>query len=322
MSEATRATGTPANAVTAGQLLREARQAQGLHIAALASAIKVTPKKLELLEADRFDELPDTTFTRALAQTVCRSLKIDAAPVLALLPPSRSHRLEKAGGGLNTRYRERPSRLDAGDGAGWGKLAVWAPALLLVAAAAIYFMPASWLPFGLGQQQAVPEVDPAASGAAALFPPAVPAAAGSDSSVPAGAPVPADAAASAGLIPSSTTAPLSALPAGAGAAAADPVGASAASATTDAAPAATATLETPKLLRLRAAADSWIQVSDATGQALLGRVVKAGETVELEGAAPLKLRIGNAAATQVIFRGEALPLGEFTRNNLASLELQ
>ena len=47
-------------------------RAQGLHIAALAAAIKVAPRKLELLEADRFDELPDATFTRALAQTVCR----------------------------------------------------------------------------------------------------------------------------------------------------------------------------------------------------------------------------------------------------------
>ena len=81
---------------TAGRLLREARQAQGLHIAALASAIKVAPRKLELLEADRLDELPDATFTRALAQTVCRSLKIDAAPILALLPPPSGHRLEQS----------------------------------------------------------------------------------------------------------------------------------------------------------------------------------------------------------------------------------
>ena len=72
---------------SAGRLLREARERQGLHIAALAASIKVTPKKLELLEADRFDALPDATFTRALAQTVCRALKIDSAPVLRLLPP-------------------------------------------------------------------------------------------------------------------------------------------------------------------------------------------------------------------------------------------
>ena len=55
-----------------------ARQQQGLHIAALAALIKVSQRKLELLEADRLSELPDATFARALAQTMCRSLKIPA----------------------------------------------------------------------------------------------------------------------------------------------------------------------------------------------------------------------------------------------------
>ena len=35
--------------------------------AALAASLKITPRKLEALESDRFDELPDATFTRALA---------------------------------------------------------------------------------------------------------------------------------------------------------------------------------------------------------------------------------------------------------------
>ena len=95
-------------APSAGRLLREARERQGLHIAVLAASIKVTPRKLELLEADRFDALPDATFTRALAQTVCRALKIDPAAVLVLLPPPAGHRLEQVGEGLNAPFRERP----------------------------------------------------------------------------------------------------------------------------------------------------------------------------------------------------------------------
>ena len=73
-----------------GALLRAAREKQGLHIAALAAAIKVAPRKLDALENDRWHELPDATFTRALAQTVCRTLKIDARPVLDLLPAAGS----------------------------------------------------------------------------------------------------------------------------------------------------------------------------------------------------------------------------------------
>ncbi|MBX9792674.1 MAG: helix-turn-helix domain-containing protein, partial [Burkholderiaceae bacterium] len=80
--------------LSAGAMLREARQAKGLHIAALAASIKVSQRKLELLEADKISELPDATFARALAQTVCRSLKIDPVPVLAALPQAPSYRLE------------------------------------------------------------------------------------------------------------------------------------------------------------------------------------------------------------------------------------
>ncbi|HEY2190201.1 MAG TPA: helix-turn-helix domain-containing protein [Caldimonas sp.] len=130
---------------SAGQLLREARERQGLHIAALAASIKVTPKKLELLEADRFDALPDATFTRALAQTMCRALKIDPAAVLRLLPPPAGQRLEQVGEGLNAPFRERPGvgaqreRTTSGLGA-----VFWVTVLILVAAVALYFLPAGW----------------------------------------------------------------------------------------------------------------------------------------------------------------------------------
>ena len=55
---------------SAGAMLREARELEGLDIAALAVSLKVPVKKLEALEADRFDLLPDTVFARALAASV------------------------------------------------------------------------------------------------------------------------------------------------------------------------------------------------------------------------------------------------------------
>ena len=60
-------------------LLRAAREAAGLHIAALAAALKVPVRKLEALEAGRYGELPDLTFARALASSACRHLKVDPA---------------------------------------------------------------------------------------------------------------------------------------------------------------------------------------------------------------------------------------------------
>lgn len=79
--------------VTAGALLRQYREAFGLKADALALALHVSPAKLEALEADRLDELPDAMFARALALAVCRQLKADAAPVLALMPGQDISRL-------------------------------------------------------------------------------------------------------------------------------------------------------------------------------------------------------------------------------------
>lgn len=71
---------------TAGALLRQYREVQGFKCDVLAQALRVSVTKLEALENDRLDELPDAMFARALALAVCRQLKVDAAPVLELLP--------------------------------------------------------------------------------------------------------------------------------------------------------------------------------------------------------------------------------------------
>jgi len=78
---------------TAGALLRQLREDAGFKLDVLAQALRVSPAKLEALESDRLDELPDAMFARALTLAVCRQLKTDAAPVLALLPTQDVSRL-------------------------------------------------------------------------------------------------------------------------------------------------------------------------------------------------------------------------------------
>lgn len=91
--------------VTAGVLLRRAREAAGLHVAALAVSLKVPVRKLEALEQDRYDLLTDAVFVRALASSVCRTLKIDSQPVLERLPQTTAPRLAQDGEGLNAPFR-------------------------------------------------------------------------------------------------------------------------------------------------------------------------------------------------------------------------
>jgi cytoskeletal protein RodZ len=69
-----------------GGIMRSAREKAGLHLAVLSVNLKVSIKQLEALEADQFHYLPEPVFARALAAKVCRFLKIDSDPVLALMP--------------------------------------------------------------------------------------------------------------------------------------------------------------------------------------------------------------------------------------------
>ncbi len=91
-------------AAHAGALLRDAREAQGLHPAALAVALKVPVRQIEALEDDRLDLLPDLVFARALAASVCRQLRIDPQPVLARLPQGKP-RLNKDREPINEPFR-------------------------------------------------------------------------------------------------------------------------------------------------------------------------------------------------------------------------
>ena len=279
------------HATTAGGLLRQARQAQGLHIAALAAAIKVVPRKLELLESDQYDKLPDATFTRALAQAVCRTLKVDAAPVLALLPPPNGHRLEQVSEGLNMPFHDRPGRFVPREWASVTSPALWMAALLVVGAVLIYVFPPGWLPamFVAGPRSAASAAASRPASAASIAAPAEPA---------------------------SETLMAPTEPAVSSARSAGPTAATLTVSTSVMTPAPVGALQ------LRATAQSWVEVVDASSQSILSRLVQPGEVLSLDGALPLKLRIGNASGVQVQFHGRLVSLTPYTRDNVARFELK
>ena len=301
-----------AGAGGAGALLRSARQLQGLHIAALAASIKVSPAKLESLEAGRYQDLLDITFARSLAQAMCRALKLDPLPVLALMPGVPSDALGPVDGGLRAPYRDRLGRSMPGDWAPWRHPVLWLVALLLLAAAAFVLVPAGALrdPLATGSSGAGATVMPPALGASAgaALDPAPTLGAG----LPA---VPADAAAS--NLPGSsvpTSSPSSTPPSAQSSTSPSPLAAATRSA--DAAPSATA-----DTVLLRAVQASWVQAIDARGQVLMARTIPAGETVELTPAFPLRLRIGNAAGVELLHRGQTINLKAMTRDNTVNISL-
>ena len=294
----------PASNGVAGAMLRAARQQQGLHIAALAALIKVSPAKLESLEAGRYHELLDVSFSRALAQTVCRVLKIDPTPVLAQMPGAPPDALGRVDGGLNMPYRERPGRVVPADWAPWRHPVLWLVALLLIAAAGFVLVPGAVvrdlaLPGGAA---ALPVMPP--GGATANQPGT------GDTGAATGSPAAADAAsaaasgvvgASAGPRQGAAVTPSSDLSVA-------PSGAPVVNANGDS-------------VALRALQPTWVQAVDGNGQTLMARLLPAGETVEMTVTPPLRLKIGNVSGTELSFRGQRVDLKTASRDNIANVTL-
>jgi cytoskeleton protein RodZ len=243
--------------------------------------------------------LPDATFTRALAQTVCRALKIDPLPVLALLPAQEVAVLEPGGGsGLGEPFYDSSERGAAGIGSAAIRPMVLGALALMLAAVGLYFLPPDWLTPAARQLAKPALTAPPEPEAQAL--PAVPAAsAASESAGAAGPGVPAQ-----------------------GAAAAEPASATVGAVAPQPAMArSTAPAPAQASVQLRMSAASWVEARDARGQVLLSRIVQAGEQLGVDGALPMRMTIGNAAGTQLSFRGQIVDLAPRTRDNVARVEL-
>ena len=311
---------------SAGQRLRAAREASGMHIAALAVLLKVPAKKLEALESNRFDLFPDAVFVRALASSVCRTLKIDAGPVLHGLPDYGAPSLTTRGASLNTPFRT-PSY---GPGpAVWTQIsrpAVLTGVFLSLAALVLFFLPE--LQAGMKRAGAV------------AWPQSLrPSATAPGSSKPL---LPEQAFATAGMQVTSVTAreptssegttdkaiqlaPTRQLPSAPVALASQEVAAGVGAATElggasriESVPA----LQSSGIVVFSATGPSWVEVTDSRGQVVLRRTLNAGEVVGASGALPLTAVVGRADATQVQIRGQALDMTVLAKNNVARFEVK
>ena len=310
---------TPVHA-TAGTMLRQAREAARIQLHTMAATLKVPQRKLEALEADDYEAFPDHVFMRALAMGMCRTLHIDAEPVLALLPQRALKSLAKTGPGINETVKVRSnfksSGAPLGSGSGSSRKSAAGVLVLLAAAAAVYFVPFH------------PSVDGAEAGVAGTL--QSEAANHSDASDPTAA-VPLGQASNSAEAETVVTEP-SAEPVAHGAAPAvapataalTPEGATPAAAATAASASAVATpvASTGALLALKVSTgQSWVKVKDATGKVVLDKTLAKDESATAEGQVPLTVIVGNAKGTQVTVRGEPLDIST-TRDNVARFEVK
>lgn len=276
--------------VSAGAMLKAARESQGLHIGALAVMMKVPVRKLEALEADRFEELLDMVFTRALAASVSRVLKIDPISVLAALPKFEATSIKTDQESLNTPLQtnrfewiqQLKNRLASPLGLG--------VALMVLAVLVILNWPdqqaadgASGTPVPVPQTSANPVLAPA-------MPASNPAIAGTAlEEVPL-------------VIPQALSSP--------------------ASASSPAPEASAPGVSAAGILVLQSRQQSWVEVTDARGVLQLRKTLETGEAVQLSGALPLSVVLGRADVVDVMVRGERLDVTAMTQNNVARFEVK
>jgi cytoskeleton protein RodZ len=273
-----------------GATIRAAREARGQSLLHLSILLKISERRLQAFEEGRWADVGDRTFVRALAQSLCKHLGLDAQPVLQALPTVGADvrpladrgRLAQASAASMPRPVAMPRDARLPRPFTPVRMAV---GVILAGALALAMAPADW--WSTPAKSVVVVSDPPV----AAEPAPVPSDAPSDApSAPPGAPA------------SEPSAP-------ALAAAASP------------APSAVVADTTSLPLQLKATQDTWVQVTDAKGGALLSRLLRAGETVGLEGARPLRLRVGNAAGTEATWQGRRIALDEIQRNNVADVEL-
>jgi cytoskeleton protein RodZ len=316
---------------TAGALLRNAREAQGLHIAALAVSLKVPVKKIEALEADRIDLLPDAVFARALAASVCRALKVDPSEILAKLPQTHTPRLNQGQQNINT-----PFRMPA-DGPSQSKLTALtkptalAVLALLIGALVLVFLPdvtkhtsdaasaamaglksstsigssnASGAPAGTGSEN--PSNGTALGAGTPVFSTSE---GGVTATAVPGAPVEGAAAASPGITASVT-----------------PSTPTVASPTlvisTDLSASTAASKAAEGLVVFRAKGQTWVEVIDSRGQVTLRRNLQGGEAAGANGVPPLRVTVGRADQTQVLVRGKPFEDEARVRDNVLRFEVK
>ena len=266
-----------------GGMLRQLREAAGVDPALVASAMKVSLQKLDALENDRFDELPDLTFARGLASAICRAFGADPAPVLERMPLAAPG-LRAQGKPINQPFRQPGDSPAPMLKSSFSKPLVIAIGVLLLAAAALWLLPTLPIQLTAPAQESTSadgEVQEPAAPAAEPTPPA---------EMPAGA------------ASAEQTAP-----------AAPQASASAAE------PAATSDVD---LLVFTANAETWLTVRDAQGKQLINRTLTSGETVKLTGEVPLSATVGRKDAVSVKVRGEPFDIKALSKTTVARFQVK
>lgn len=298
---------------TAGEMLRELRMAAGVNIHVLSLALKVPVQKLEALESDHWDQLPDIAFVRALATSICRHLKVDSALILEALPPIKPSK------NFDRVTHVKPTALVSHSSPLYSRFR-WTSTSQKILIFSIIFALAAllvllWPHFSTQQADAALQDKASLISQAGVGSPALAAVTSLNHETPA----PANGLSASALNSLEQNVGTVGVPLQASSASslAAPVGATTAvSAPSESAINAHATSRHMTSVQLVAKHPVWVEVKDAKTNLLLQRVLRSKETFEASGVPPLSVVIGRVSAMEsVSARGATIDLTPVTSSN-------
>jgi cytoskeleton protein RodZ len=301
---------------TPGAKLAAARQERGWSIEQVASQLNLAVRQVHAIESDDYASLPGMPIARGFIRSYAKLLKVDATPLLAMIPGETAAAKENLAPLRNLSAPFAETRLPSMMGR-QGFSGRWVVGLLVVAllvgGASMVWQPEKMAGVLTSFTSATAK---SAATVSAPAPASVPdaasamadtmmletASAGSTTGIPSTEP---DAAKKEKTVPP--------------AAAVAPVAAAAA---TTALAAVQNVSEPDDALILKVHQDSWIEIKRPDNTVVFSGLIQAGktETVKLPG--PVSLVVGNAAGVEATLRSKPLGFKSNTANNVARLNLK
>ncbi|MCB4811461.1 DUF4115 domain-containing protein [Methylovorus menthalis] len=304
------------NASSIGATLRAAREQKGLSVIDIHTRLRISERQIHALETDDFSLLPEPTITRGFIRNYAKFLEIDAEPLLAAYraqTPSEEHK--------NISIPSANIPISQSRTKDWKKY-IYASVLVLLGAGL-------WLMY---DEQLIPQLPDLHLGSSSsevsqdnmesLPQVALPAA----EREPEPAQTPSEGEAltlppeQASVAPTAEpTASTIATPTAAQAVTLAPAATPAPANTNADTPASSAALHKVRLIFTE---DSWVSIIDRHGKEIFNKTKRAGSDDAVEGEPPLKVTIGNAAGSQLIYDDKPVDTAPYNRLNVVRITLE
>lgn len=269
-----------------GQMLRDAREAQGITLEDAAARLRLMHRQIEAMETDDFESLGQPVFARGFVRNYARLLGLVPEDLLTRMEgaPAEPAAVSQAEPPLHRSWLTSP----------WLILLLMG---LLVAAAvpvALYWWLNSDVEDDPGARlQPAPQVRPAPAAAPVAAPPV--------------------AATVEAPLPEGQSAPVT------------PAAAPEAEKSEPVEPAAPAAPETPAAsgaLHIEFGAESWVEIKDASGRMLARQLYSPGSSADVSGRPPFEVVIGNATEARMTYNGRPIDLKPFIAVTVARFTLE